>query len=62
MNQRDADEQRKLTRRVFIQYSAAAGGAALGAYGMTLKSDAVAQQTPRSGFGDGDDKMSYLYR
>ena len=62
MTQREIEERRKITRRVFIQYSAAASGAVVGAYAMTLKSDAVAGQIPRSGFGDDDGTMSYLYR
>ena len=63
MTQRESDERRKLTRRTFIQYSAAASGAAMGAYAMTLRTDAVAQSPPPSaGFEDDDGTMTYPYR
>lgn len=43
MTQRESDKQRKVSRRAFIQYTAATTAAVAGASGMTLKTDAIAQ-------------------
>jgi hypothetical protein len=61
MTQRESDEQRKVTRRVFIQYTAAASAAAAGASGMSLKTDALAQQNTAFIIID-DGTMSYPYQ
>lgn len=62
MTQRESDEQRKLSRRTFIQYSAAASGTALGVCAMTMKTDALAQTPGQASFGGEGDKTSYEYK
>jgi hypothetical protein len=42
MTQREKDEKRKLTRRVFLQHTAVVSST-VGAYAITLRTDAMAQ-------------------
>jgi hypothetical protein len=61
MTQRESEQRRKITRRLFIQYTAATGGVALGAYAMTQKTDALAQ-TRSFIVDDNDGTISYPYK
>ena len=59
----DGDDSDQINRRLFLQYAATAAAGTAGAVAISLKTDALAQQsqtTPRI-VANGDDGMPYPY-
>jgi hypothetical protein len=63
MPPKSPDDELKLTRRLFLQHTAAAAAvASAGLASIALKTDALADVTPLTTFGDGrGDGMPYPY-
>ena len=63
MAPKSPDDERKLTRRLFLQHTASATAVSATLYSVAMKTDAIAQApAPPAGFGFGPgDGMPYPY-
>jgi hypothetical protein len=60
--QQDSDREQKITRRIFVQYSATIASSSFAIGAIALKTDALAQVPAELGGLRSDEKMPYQYQ